>query len=134
MHAYNFPSTLSTIHDFPRWRRKDTVLAFGSGLLIRRQGAVFRPNYNTGQFLSEASGVKQLPWCWHFTNWDRHLETAHGWIQGPLKSLIRGAFLHVTVFEFHLWRTQPPIPDWLDAEYLPDLHALALYGDKEVRS
>jgi hypothetical protein len=124
------PSRLATVHDIPRRCHHKAVQAYGSGLIIRRQGATYRPGYDASRFLSEAPGVEELAWCWHFTNWGKYLDTPHGWIQGVLKATIRAAFEHVTTFEFHLWQAVPPLPDWLDEEFVPSLNALSLYGDK----
>jgi hypothetical protein len=107
------------------------LLASGSGLVVHKTGASFRPGHNTQRFLREAMCLEELPWCWHFTNWDRHMETPHGWIQGTLQPAIRAAFATVEFFEFHLWRGIPEFPGWLDAEHIEHENVIAFYGDRE---
>ena len=134
MHVTESVSRLATVHDFPRWRHKDVLLARHSGLILRRAHARFRPGCSEAEFLAVATVVTPASWGWHFTNLDHSFDgMAHRYMSLSLRPAIHRHFWSVDCFVFHLFDRVPKIHAWLDAEYVEELDALAIYGAGEMQ-
>ncbi|MEJ1376499.1 MAG: hypothetical protein RPU32_00760 [Candidatus Sedimenticola sp. (ex Thyasira tokunagai)] len=102
-----------------------------SGLLISRERSSFRRGMTESELLDDCSLMERTSFGWGFIGCDVTMDgMAHRYISYQLKPLIHKYFEHCEYFEYHLFSKEPKIPDWLNAEYLEDVPAIAVLGKR----